>query len=426
MDYKDGVHKLLSLHANSLITFDLNELPTMSGQPEANKQPRSLRGAVGYFGQTPKAGASVFILIDGQTQFTRESFGRSDGLQTIDLAIPTTARFLTLVVTDNGNDIGHDQVGFADVRIEPTGETTSENAKEVETQVVSLKQQLDQLNMRLKSVADVDRVYGVLSETPPKVSLLARGDTEQPREEVQPSAVSCIKGLKNFELAESASDFQRRQQLANWITDDSNPLMPRVIVNRLWQQHFGVGLVATPSDFGLGGAAPSHPELLDWLASEFKKRHYSIKAMHRLMCSSTAYRQQSVLMLDNAAHKQATAIDVTNRWLWRQNSRKLDAESLRDAVLAVSGQLDPKMFGPGFRDFDYKEEYAPVYTYVTKADQSLLRRSIYRFRVRTDTQSTVNGTRLSEPCELDAHQKHDHDRAAVVSIAQPRVPFTAG
>lgn len=383
VDYTDGVHKLLSLHANSLITFDLSELPVIPSQPDATKLLRSLRGGVGYFGQTPKAGASVFILIDGHTQFTREAIGRGDGLLTIDLAIPATARFLTLVATDNGNDISHDQVCFADVRIEPAGETATENAKEVEAQAAMLKQQLDQLTMRLNSLPDVDRVYAVQSETPPKVSLLARGDTEQPLEEVQPGAVKCIAGLKNFELAESASDFQRRQQLANWITDDSNPLMPRVIVNRLWQQHFGVGLVATPSDFGMGGAAPSHPELLDWLAVEFKKRHYSIKAMHRLICNSAAYRQQSTLKFDSAAHNQAIAIDASNRWLWRQNPRKLDAESLRDAVLAVSGQLDPKMFGPGFRDFDYKEEYAPVYTYVTKADQSLLRRSIYRFRVRT-------------------------------------------
>ena len=400
VDYNDGLHRLLSLHANSLITFDLNELPALPGQPDAINQPRWLRGAVGYFGQTPKAGASVFILIDGQIKFARESFGRADGLQTIDLAIPTNARFLTLVATDNGNDISHDQLCFADVQIEPATHSTTENAKEVETQVAMLKQQLDQLTMRLNSLADVDRVYAVTSETPPKVSLLARGDTEQPREEVRPGAMHCIEGLKNFELAESASDLERRQQLANWITDNSNPLMPRVIVNRLWQQHFGVGLVATPSDFGMGGTEPSHPELLDWLAVEFKKRHYSIKAMHRLICSSAAYRQQSTVKADNPAHKQATAIDASNRLLWRQNSRKLDAESLRDAVLAVSGQLDTKMFGPGYRDFDYKEEYAPVYTYVTKADQSLLRRSIYRFRVRTTPNPLLTVLDCPNPANL--------------------------
>ncbi len=195
--------------------------------------------------------------------------------------------------------------------------------------------------------------------------------------------MSCIKGLKSFELAGSASDAERRRQLAYWITDGSNPLMPRVLSHRLWQQHFGVGLVATPSDFGLGGAAPSHPDLLDWLAIGSRNITYSIKAMHRLICTSTAYRQQSAFLPTHTNHQQAMASDASNRWLWRQNPRKLDAESLRDAVLAVSGQLNPQMFGPGFREFDYKEEYAPVYSYVTKQDPSLLRRSIYRFRVRT-------------------------------------------
>lgn len=391
VEFKDASHTLLGLHANALITFDLNELPPFNSEKanseKANLQKdnsqKTLRGSVGYFGQTPKQGASAFVLIDGQIVFQRDQFGRDDGLQAIELSIPAEARFLTLVATDNGNDISHDQVCFTDLRIEPTsglnkGDTTAEK-----TQVASMRQQLDALSKRLSEVGEGEQVYGVVSEVPPKVALLARGDTEQPREEVQAGGIGCVMGLKNFSLPATADDFQRRRGLADWVTDESNPLLSRVIVNRLWQQHFGVGIVSTPSDFGLGGTLPSHPELLDWLAGELKRNNYSLKAMHRLICCSAAYRQQSTLQPNSQAHQAAMKIDASNRWLWRQHARRLDAEALRDSVLAVSGQLDPVMFGPGFREFDYKEEYAPVYTYVTKAEPVLSRRSIYRFRVRT-------------------------------------------
>jgi hypothetical protein len=156
-------------------------------------------------------------------------------------------------------------------------------------------------------------------------------------------------------------------------------------VNRLWHHHFGVGLVDTPSDFGLGGNRPSHPELLDWLARQLQTNSWSLKSIHRLICLSAAYRRASSPTTDQSESQQklAQTVDADNRFLWRQNPRRLDAESLRDAVLAVSGKLNQQMFGPGYRDFVYKEEYAPVYTYITADDPELWRRSIYRFVVRT-------------------------------------------
>ena len=387
VEYNDGLRKLLSLHANALITFDLTELPAIPSSPVARKLGHTLRGEVGYFGQTHKEGASAFVLVDGKIVFQREQFGRNDGVATIDIAIPDGGRFLTLIATDSGNGISHDQVCFADLRIEQVDEnasdTKSDSESKKEAKVASLEQELELLTKRLTSIGEVDKVYGVLSEAPPKVTLLARGDTEQPREEVQPGAIDCVIGLPNFSLPASSSDLERRLQLAKWVTDSENPLIWRVIVNRIWQQHFGVGIVSTPSDFGLGGSLPTHPELLDWLATELKNRKQSLKAMHRLICCSAAYRQQSQVQLGTEPHPKGIAVDSSNRFLWRQNSRKLDAESLRDALLSVSGQLETAMFGPGFREFEYKEEYAPVYSYVTKNDREFFRRSIYRFRVRT-------------------------------------------
>jgi hypothetical protein len=132
----------------------------------------------------------------------------------------------------------------------------------------------------------------------------------------------------------------RRTALADWLLRPQNPLTARVIVNRLWQHHFGRGLVATPSDFGAMGDEPTHPELLDWLATELIRSGWSLKAMHRLIVTSEAYRQSSRVA------KDGLLLDPENTLLWRQNRRRLDGEAIRDALLAVSGRLNQAMGGP--------------------------------------------------------------------------------
>ncbi len=129
-------------------------------------------------------------------------------------------------------------------------------------------------------------------------------------------------------------DQQRRLALASWIAHPQNPLTARVMVNRIWQYHFGEGLVSTPSDFGVNGAAPSHPELLDWLASEFVEHGWSMKHIHRLILNSATYRQSS------DAREDCLAVDASSRLLWRYPPRRMEAEPIRDSILAVSGQLD--------------------------------------------------------------------------------------
>jgi hypothetical protein len=154
----------------------------------------------------------------------------------------------------------------------------------------------------------------------------------------------------------------RRRTLANWITDveqGAGALLARVIVNRLWQHHFGTGIVATPSDFGLQGEKPTHPELLDWLASELVANGWRLKPIHRLIVTSAAYRQATTL------DPRKSAIDPDNRLLWRRAPRRLEAEVIRDSLLAVSDQLDRRMFGPGTLDANHKRR--SIYFFVKRS-----------------------------------------------------------
>ncbi|HEY3789225.1 MAG TPA: DUF1549 and DUF1553 domain-containing protein, partial [Urbifossiella sp.] len=174
------------------------------------------------------------------------------------------------------------------------------------------------------------------SAMPRPVHMLKRGDIRKPGELVEPGSVSCVPGLpEKFELPANHAEGARRAALAKWITDPKNPLTWRVIVNRIWQMHFGQGLVGTPSDFGKMGQAPTHPELLDWLAAEFlasrdrKGGGGSLKQLHKLIVMSSTYRQASV---HNA---KAAAIDADNHLLWRAHRSRLDAEQIRDAVLLI-------------------------------------------------------------------------------------------
>ena len=214
---------------------------------------------------------------------------------------------------------------------------------------------------------------------PRPIYLLRRGSEKNPVREVGPGTVACIAGLPSrFPLA-GKPEGERRAALARWITDENNALTWRSIVNRVWLYHFGQGLVETPNDFGRMGGKPSHPELLDWLAIEFRDGGQSLKRLHRLIVNSSTYRQTSK---DNPAY---ASIDGGNRLLWRMNRRRLDGESIRDAVLAVSGRLDPTMYGPGFRTFAFLDDHSPHYKYdeYDPDDPRSHRRSIYRFLVRS-------------------------------------------
>ncbi|HEX7858767.1 MAG TPA: DUF1549 and DUF1553 domain-containing protein [Verrucomicrobiae bacterium] len=228
------------------------------------------------------------------------------------------------------------------------------------------------------------------------VHLLARGDVRKPGREVSPGALSAVAGLTaRFDLSEGASESERRVALAKWLSDPRNPLTWRSMVNRVWQYHFGRGIVDTANDFGKMGSLPSHPELLDWLAVEFRDGEQSLKALHRLIVMSRAYRQSS-----RVENEVAEEVDGENRLLWRMNRRKLEAEVIRDAALQVSGRLNLEMYGPAFQDFVIeKPEHSPHYQYHLHdhEDRRSDRRSIYRFIVRSQQQPFMTALDCADP-----------------------------
>jgi hypothetical protein len=216
---------------------------------------------------------------------------------------------------------------------------------------------------------------------PREVRVLKRGDIRKPGESADPGALSCLpRHGGEFKLPVGHTEGARRAALAKWLTSPDNPLTWRVMANRLWQWHFGTGLVATANDFGRMGQRPTHPVLLDYLAAELRE-HGSLKKLHRLIVTSAAYKQSSLSRLDGVK------ADAENRFLWRQNRSRLDAEQVRDSILAASARLDPRMGGPSDRQFDMKPgiHVTPVVDYGTfDWDRpSGHRRSVYRFTFRT-------------------------------------------
>lgn len=243
----------------------------------------------------------------------------------------------------------------------------TKEAQTLLTQRKVLESKVKQSNVTLVTFAGLFR-------KPDVIRLLSRGDPEQPKDEVVTSIPELFGKTK---LAKDATEQQRRQVLAQWIASPENPLTARVIVNRLWQGHFGTGLVETPSDFGWNGSKPSHPELLDWLAGELIRSGWSMKHLHRLIVLSATYRQ------GNRINPSTQAKDADDRLLWRFPSRRLEAEAIRDSMLFVSGQLNLQMGGRGFDLFDKRGGLTGFKPVETLTDQSR-RRMIYAHRVRRE------------------------------------------
>ena len=241
----------------------------------------------------------------------------------------------------------------------------------------------------------------------PKTFVLLGGELSRRGPEVRPAFVQAMArdGAISIGLPADATSTGRRTALARWLTSPQNPLTARVMVNRLWQHHFGRGLVATPSDFGRNGRAPTHPKLLDWLACRFVADGWSLKRMHRLIMTSQAYQRASTF--DSAAAKT----DPDNTLLWRMNRTRLEAEAIRDSMLAVSGQLSPIAGGPGV----YPRIPPDVNVELPNNDKELSwgtstgeedrRRSVYIFQRRSLTFPLVevfDGAAMSQSCPVRA------------------------
>ena len=233
---------------------------------------------------------------------------------------------------------------------------------------------------------------------PRPIRLLARGDIQRKGQLIEPGTVPLAAGLASrFALPTDHSEGDRRAALARWLIDRRNPLTWRSFANRLWQYHIGQPLVTTPNDFGRMGEEPSHPQLLDWLAARLRDGNGSIKDIHRQILQSATYRQSSKDRPD------ATRLDAGNRFLWRMNRRRVEAEVIRDSVLSVAGRLDNRMYGPGFQNFVIeKPQHSPHYLYRKHDhnDPRTHRRSVYRFLVRSQQQPFMTVLDCADPSRM--------------------------
>ena len=234
--------------------------------------------------------------------------------------------------------------------------------------------------------------YAGKREQPAPTRALKRGDVKDPGDIVAPSGLSAIASLPaDLGLAPDAPEAERRLRFAAWLADPRNPLPARVMVNRVWQAHFGQGLIATPSDLGASGARPSHPELLDRLASDLVAGGWSLKALHRIIVTSAAYRQSS------APRPEAAAQDAENVLLWRFPPRRLEAEAVRDSMLAVSGDLNLQLGGPSFRPFTTSDYGATFYHLFDKGDAENNRRTVYRMNIHSGKEPLLDAFDCPDP-----------------------------
>jgi len=396
IDYATADHSILGLHSNAAIVFDLDVI-----RKDTRFREMKLQGMVGFGCDMKQSVATdsqggFAVYLDGVRKLLRDNFKKTDSVA-LDVSIPLSTRFLTLLASDGGDGIGHDLMFIGDAKL-VSSDASSSKPIISDGEIDLAKQDVDALQRELDGLswAEVQTVYTVVPQsTTPIIHVQRRGNPEDETVEVTPSGFAWPSHAIPDFGDQSTPEGERRLRLAQWIIDPNNPLTWRVLVNRLWHHHFGQGLVRTPSDFGLGGDMPSHPELLDYLANELRTHGYSMKYIHRLIVTSETYKQRS-----SNSNELATQVDSSNRLLWRQNLKRLDAESLRDAVLAVAGSLDTKMGGPGYRDFEYTEEYAPIYKYVSRDDPDLNRRSIYRFIVRTTPQVFLTTFDCPDPANL--------------------------
>ncbi len=241
------------------------------------------------------------------------------------------------------------------------------------------QQELKSLLKKKQSYSLKPKAYiGTFNPKPPPTHRLHRGDPMAKREKVAPNAIRVIGTLG---LNEKSTEQQRRLKLAEWIASTKNPLTARVIVNRLWQYHFGTGIVSTASDFGINGTRPTHPELLDWLAADLMKNGWSLKSTHRKILLSKTWQQSS------SPRKNALAIDADARLLWRFPPRRLEAESIRDSIVSVTGVLNGQRGGPGFSAFEVQLENVRHYFPKKKYGPEDWRRMVYMTKVRQERES---------------------------------------
>lgn len=277
----------------------------------------------------------------------------------------------------------------------------------------------DKRNQLLKKNIQLRKqyAYAVQPRQPQPTYRLIRGNTATPAELVIPAGIASIQGVNpSFQLPANASDKERRKKLAEWITNENNPLFSRVIVNRIWQHHFGTGIVRTPSDFGFTGGKPSHPELLDFLANHLINSGWKLKELHRLIVTSKTWKQA---ITENTRGNQ---IDVGNRLLWRGNRSRLDAESIRDSILQMAGQLNESGGGPSYQDFRTFNFNSQFYEVLDREGPQYNRRTIYRMIIRSGRHRLLDAFDCPDPSATAP--KRSRTTTPLQSLSLLNHPFT--
>ena len=248
-----------------------------------------------------------------------------------------------------------------------------------EKQLADLDKRIQKLRVAIGKIPKLPQVWAGTFATPKEQTFVRKGgDPMKLGEPIAPASLQVLSEIPiSFELKPNADEGERRLALAKWITDDNNPLSSRVLANRVWQYHFGTGIVDSPSDFGFQGSKPTHPELLDYLANRLIKSGWKLKTLHREILLSKTYQQSAVY------HEAYAKLDKDARLLWRFPTRRLSAEELRDTMLTVAGKmrLDP-MGGPGFRLYKFTQNNVCTYIPLDVHGADTYRRSVYHQNAR--------------------------------------------
>ena len=257
---------------------------------------------------------------------------------------------------------------------------------EEEAALAALNRDLAKVQRELNAVPKLRQVWaGIYVPEPERTFVHQGGDPMKPAAPVPPASLAVLDRVTAaYQLPPETPESERRLALARWITQADNPLTPRVLANRVWQYHFGTGIVDTPSDFGFLGGRPSHPELLDYLAARLVQGGWRIKALHREILLSRTYRQST------AYRAEAAKVDKDARLLWRFPPRRLSAEELRDTVLEVARKLDRTMGGPGFRLYKFTQNNVCTYFPLDRHGPETYRRAVYHQNARASVVDVLN------------------------------------
>jgi Protein of unknown function (DUF1553)/Protein of unknown function (DUF1549)/Planctomycete cytochrome C len=353
----------------------------------------------GKFGERWQAFGNQLTISFAKPEKIRRVYFSSDRTKALgpDYPLTTFVGDYTLEVSQDGQAWrkvadSHDRIPPTDVRKTArllAKVTTNDHQKKV----ASLNKALAGVNAKIAAVPALN-VWWVGSRRPAPVpfQVYVGGSPQKKGDEVAPASLEILRqNGSSYRLEPSKSEADRRLALANWITSRDNPLTSRVLANRIWHYHFGTGIVDTPSDFGFMGGRPTHPELLDWLASTLLDEGWKIKAIHRLIMTSQTYAQSSDWRQD------ASRMDGDSRYLWRFPPRRLHAEEVRDTMLAIAGKLDLRMGGPGFKLYEYQQDNVATYVPLDVHGPETYRRAVYHHNARASRVDVLGDFDIPDP-----------------------------